>query len=160
MRWCADCEFLRPVFSASRVQHVSDLHPKFGLCGSMVDIQYATAEIRRGKKKKIEETSGYAMVVHGRPKTPKNTSFGGSPSPQGSYSPYILWDTTRPGHVTCVLAWSKSDRRRLRKTLHKQTNKQTNRQTDTTKIMVTWPWTNRNQQDNKYNVRIYYAGRP
>jgi len=23
-----------------------------------------------------------------------------------------------------------------------QTNKQTNRQTDTTKIMVTWPWTN------------------
>jgi len=28
------------------------------------------------------------------------------------------------------------------KTLHKQTNRQTNRQTDTTKIMVTWPWTN------------------
>ena len=27
----------------------------------------------------------------------------GSPSPQGSYSPYILGDTTRPGHVTCVL---------------------------------------------------------
>jgi len=49
-------------------------------------------------------TSGYAMVVHGRPQTPKNTSFlGGSPSPQGSYSPYILGDTTRPGHVTCVL---------------------------------------------------------
>jgi len=24
-------EFLRPVFSASRVQHVSDLHPKFAL---------------------------------------------------------------------------------------------------------------------------------
>jgi len=24
-----------------------------------------------------------------------------------------------------------------------QTNRQTNRQTDTTKIMVTWPWTNR-----------------
>jgi len=36
--------------------------------------------------------------------------------------------------------------RRLRKTLHEQTDKQTNRQpnrqTDTTKIMVTWPWTN------------------
>jgi len=29
------------------------------------------------------------------------------------------------------------------KTVHKQTNRQTNRQTDTTKIMVTWPWTNR-----------------
>jgi len=33
----------------------------------------------------------------------------------------------RAGHVTCVLVWSKSDWRRLRKTLHKQTNKQTNR---------------------------------
>jgi len=45
------------------------------------------------------DTSGYAMVVHGRPKTPKNTSFWGSPSPQASYSPYILGDTTRPGNV-------------------------------------------------------------
>jgi len=26
---------------------------------------------------------------------------------------------------------------------NKQTDKQTNRQTDTTKIMVTWPWTNK-----------------
>jgi len=69
------------------------------------------------------------MVVHDRPKTPKNTSFGGSPSLQGSYSPYILGDTTRPGHVTYVLVWSKSDRRRLRKTLHKQTNRQTDIQT-------------------------------
>jgi len=49
--------FLRPVFSASPVQHISDLHPKFALrphhvwkTGSMVDIQSATAEIRRGKK--------------------------------------------------------------------------------------------------------------
>jgi len=81
-----------------------------------------------------KSTSGYAIVVHGRPKTPKNTSFWGSPIPQESYSPYILGDITRHGHVTCVLVWSKSDRRRLRKTLHKQT--------DTTKIMVTWPWTN------------------
>ena len=45
--------FLCPVFSASRVQHVSVLHPKFALrpytmCGSMTDIQ--SAEIRRGKK--------------------------------------------------------------------------------------------------------------
>jgi len=48
-------DFLRPVFSASRVQHVSDLHPKFALStmyGSMADIQSATAKIRRGKKKK------------------------------------------------------------------------------------------------------------
>jgi len=31
VRWCADGEFLRPVFSASRVQDDSDLHPKFAL---------------------------------------------------------------------------------------------------------------------------------
>ena len=51
-------DMLRPVFPASRVQHVSDLHLKFALrakatqtvCGSMADIQSATAEIRRGKK--------------------------------------------------------------------------------------------------------------
>jgi len=45
---------LRPVFSASRVQHISDLHSKFALrphhCGSMVDIQFPTAEIRPGRK--------------------------------------------------------------------------------------------------------------
>ena len=54
-------QFLGPVFSASRVQHVSYPHPKFALrphhVWSMADIQSATAEIRRGKKKerKIEE---------------------------------------------------------------------------------------------------------
>jgi len=35
VRWCADGEFLaiflRPAFPASRVQHVSDLQPKFAL---------------------------------------------------------------------------------------------------------------------------------
>ena len=48
-------DFLRPVFSASRVQQVSDLHLKFALrrmCGSMADIQSAAAEIRRRKEKK------------------------------------------------------------------------------------------------------------
>ena len=64
------------------------------------------------------------------PKPLKIQVFWGSPSPQGLQSPYILGDTTRPGHVTCVLVWSKSDRRRLRKTLHKQTDKQTDRQTN------------------------------
>ena len=64
------------------------------------------------------------------PKPLKIQVFSGSPSSQGSHSPYILRDTTRPRHMTCVLVWSKSDQRRLRKTLHKQTNRQTNRQTD------------------------------
>jgi len=35
----------------------------------------------------IKLTSGYAMVVHGRPKTPKNTSFGGHPAPRGRTAP-------------------------------------------------------------------------
>jgi len=51
--------FLRPVFSASRKQHISDLHSKFApghtMCRSMVDIQSAKAEIRRGKEKIEEE---------------------------------------------------------------------------------------------------------
>jgi len=41
------------------------------MCGSMVDIQSATAEIRQGKKKKIEETTGQKYNVRicytGRP---------------------------------------------------------------------------------------------
>jgi len=45
---------LGPAFPASRVQHISDLHSKFALrhtmCGSMVAIQCAAAEIRWGKK--------------------------------------------------------------------------------------------------------------
>jgi len=61
------------------------------------------------------------------PKTPKNTSFLGSPSPQGSHSPYFVGDTTRPRDITYIQVWSKSVQRRLRKTLHKQTDKQTNR---------------------------------
>jgi len=71
MRWCPDGKFLtmflRPVFAASRVQHVSDMRLKCTLIrphhvyGSVADIQSATAEIRRGKekkKKKIEQTTG------------------------------------------------------------------------------------------------------
>jgi len=58
-RWRFLATFLRPVFSASRVQQVSDLHLKFALrphmCGSMADIQSAAAEIRRGKKEEEEE---------------------------------------------------------------------------------------------------------
>jgi len=63
------------------------------------------------------------------PKTPKNTSFLGGHPAQGSHSPYILGDTTRPRHITYVLVWPKSDQRRQGKTLHKQTDRQTDRQT-------------------------------
>ena len=76
------------------------------------------------------------------PKPLKLQVFWGSPSPQGSYSPYILGDTTRPGRVTCVLVWSKSDRRRL--TNSAQTNKQTNKQTD----RQTNKQTNRHYENN------------
>ena len=31
VRWCRDVDFLRPVFAASRVQRISDLHSKFAL---------------------------------------------------------------------------------------------------------------------------------
>jgi len=31
VQWCRDGDFLRPVFTASCVQHVSDLHPEFAL---------------------------------------------------------------------------------------------------------------------------------
>jgi len=64
------------------------------------------------------------------PQTPKNASVLGVTQPQGSHIPYIIVNTTRPRRITCVLVWSKSDQRRLRKTLHKQTDKQTDRQTN------------------------------
>ena len=31
VRWCRNSDFLRPVFAASRVQRISDLHSKFAL---------------------------------------------------------------------------------------------------------------------------------
>ena len=77
-RWRFLATFLRPVFSASRVQHISDLHSKFTLgqtmCGSMVDIQSPTAEIRRGKKqkkkkkkKKKKDRRNHRMKIHTEP---------------------------------------------------------------------------------------------
>jgi len=53
-RWRFFCDFLRPAFPASRVQHVSDLHLKFTLRPHHVwkygRQSTATAEIRQGKK--------------------------------------------------------------------------------------------------------------
>jgi len=65
-RWRFFGDFLRPAFSASLVQHVSDLQPKFALRPHHVaDIQSPTAEIRRGKKerRKKEETTGQNIMV-------------------------------------------------------------------------------------------------
>jgi len=55
-RWRIFCDFLRPVFQLAAYRlTVSDLHPEFAMrhtmCGSMVDIQSATAENMREKKK-------------------------------------------------------------------------------------------------------------
>jgi len=59
--------FLRPVFSVSRVQQISDVHLKFALrhtmCGSIADIQSVAAEIKRGKKKKKEEQQDENIMV-------------------------------------------------------------------------------------------------
>jgi len=51
-------------------KHVSDLHLKFALrpqchtmCGSMADIQSATAEIRRGKKDRKNKRQGKNIMV-------------------------------------------------------------------------------------------------
>jgi len=53
------------VFSASRVQQVSDLHLKFALRPHHVwkygDIQSASADIRQGKKK---ERTNYSMKIY------------------------------------------------------------------------------------------------
>jgi len=58
-RWRFLATFLRPVFSASRVQHVSDLHLKVTPC---VEV-WQTSSLRRVRlgeetKKKKEETTG------------------------------------------------------------------------------------------------------
>jgi len=43
-------DFFAPCISASRAQHVSDLHSKFALGPHHVGIQSPTAEMRRGKR--------------------------------------------------------------------------------------------------------------
>jgi len=66
------------------------------------------------------------------PKPLKIQVFKGSPSPQGSHSPYILGDTTRPGHVTCpslIQVGSKTAEKNSAQT-NKQTDRQTNKQTN------------------------------
>ena len=87
-RWRCFASFLRPVFPASRVQHISDLHSKFALgphhvwkYGRQLDIQSAAAEIRRGIKKKIEEDR---KKLHGKNIMSASATQGGhNQSPLG-----------------------------------------------------------------------------
>jgi len=82
-----------------------------------------------GWRWKLQKMARQNFSIHALYNITKNQhSFLGVTQPQGSHSPYILGDTTRPGHVTCILVRSKSDRRRLKKTA--QTNRQTNKQTN------------------------------
>jgi len=70
-RWRLFGDFLHAVFSASRAQHVSDLHSKFTLRPHHVwkyVIQSPTAEIRRGnnerKKKKPQDEDMYGLPYY------------------------------------------------------------------------------------------------
>jgi len=58
LRQCLDGKFLRPVFSASRVQHISDLHSKFALRRHHVWKNFRRLRIGEKKKEKEEETTG------------------------------------------------------------------------------------------------------
>jgi len=64
-RWRIFGDFLRTVFSASRVQHVSDLHPKFTLRPHHVEVWTSNLrrlrlgdEKRKKKETEKEETTG------------------------------------------------------------------------------------------------------
>ena len=68
-RWQFFDDFLPPIFLASHMQYISDLHSKFAQRPhhghTIVDIQSATTEIRQGKK---EETRMRANAQRdGRP---------------------------------------------------------------------------------------------
>jgi len=54
VRWCQNGDVLRPVFQRAACSTfqtcILNSHRGHAMCGSMVDIQSPTAEIRRGKK--------------------------------------------------------------------------------------------------------------
>ena len=63
-------EFLRPVFSASRVQHVSDLHLKFALRPHHGVEVWQTSNMRRlrlGEEKQEEERRNHSAKYNGLP---------------------------------------------------------------------------------------------
>ena len=96
MRWCPDGEFLaiflHAVFSVSRVQHVSDPHPKFALRPHHVwkygiDIQSATAENRRGKK----------TIDRRQKKKPQDKNIMSASAMQGGHKKLLEKHTSGPG---------------------------------------------------------------
>jgi len=89
--------FLRPVFSAGSTFQTCILHSHYGhaVCGSMVDIQCPTAEIRRGKKdrrRKIELTG---------------QKYSGLPYYIGTHSSYSVLDlfTKSKANGWLVVVW-------------------------------------------------------
>ena len=66
VRWCQNGDFLRPVFAASRVPHISDLHSKFALRPHHVP-KYGKHLIsdrcRLGEEKKEEERRRNRMKI-------------------------------------------------------------------------------------------------
>ena len=66
MWWCPDGKFLGPAFPASRVRHISDLHPKFALRPHHVwkygrhpiCDRWDQATKEKEERKKTEETTG------------------------------------------------------------------------------------------------------
>jgi len=75
VRWCRDGDFVRPVFSASRVQYISDVHSKFALRPHHVwkygrhpvcdccDKTTKKEEQSRRKKKKQDKNIMYASAT-------------------------------------------------------------------------------------------------
>jgi len=57
-RWRFLATFLRPVYAASRVQHVSELHLKFALRPHHVSMYGRRLSLGEEKKKKKKETTG------------------------------------------------------------------------------------------------------
>ena len=66
VRWSENGDFLRPVFSASRVQHISDMHSKFALRPHHVWKygRHPVSEIRRGKKKEDRNHRAKTQCPH------------------------------------------------------------------------------------------------
>jgi len=58
VQWCQSGNFLRPAFSVSRVQHISDMHSKFALRPRRVWKYGRPLRLDEEKKKKNIETTG------------------------------------------------------------------------------------------------------